>query len=421
MNFEAITSQLETLKQNSATLASLSSEVKNRILLNLAEQLQLHRSDILAENKKDVEEFQKSDAYTVALGDRLLLTERRIEGMRESLKQIAHFSDPVGKIESQKVLANGLVLKQVRSPLGVIFMIFESRPNVITEAFSIALKSGNSLIMKGGKESSRTSSILYSLIHKSLAECDLDADTFVGLVGVDRETTDYMMTRPDLIDVLIPRGGERLIEHVTKNSHIPIIKNDRGLCHVYVHSEADFKKALAIVVNAKTHRPAVCNAMETLLIDSAIGGDFLNKLKAEPAMSSVQYFCCEKSLPYLQSTGAAQAASDRAYATEYSDLKMNVKIVSTVSEALQHIGKYGSHHSEVIVTEDLKVARDFQQKVDAAVVYWNASSRFTDGFEFGLGGEIGISTQKLHVRGPVGVEALTSLRWIVDGNGQVRS
>jgi glutamate-5-semialdehyde dehydrogenase len=340
--------------------------------------------------------------------------------MAESLREGIELPDPVGQRVESRRLENGLVLNKVRSPLGLIFLIFEARPNVITEAFSLALKSGNGLILKGGKESDRTCRVIYRLIEDSVSEANLTKEIFWGLVGASRETTDFLMQQNKFIDVLIPRGGERLIEHVTQTATMPIVKNDRGLCHIYVHEQADFEMAVQIVENAKTQRPSVCNATETLLVDASIAPQFLPLIYQDLRAKGVEFYVCPATAKILGSKAGVHRATDHSFDTEYLDLKLNVKIVENLDHALLHIERHGSHHSEAIITRDAKVAVQFQNSVDAAVVYWNASTRFTDGGQMGLGAEIGISTQKLHVRGPVGLEALTSIRWVIDGQGQTR-
>jgi len=399
---------------------SLATELKNQVLFQLGEKIKNNSNEILKSNKIDLDEYQVSPTYQKAFEDRLTLTDQRIQQMAEGLIAVATLKDPVGEIADNTILTNGLSLKRIRAPLGLIFLIFESRPNVITEAFSLAFKAGNSIILKGGKESKHTSRILYQFIREALAEMQIHPDVFWGLEDSARETTDFLIKQNQWIDVLIPRGGDALIEHVTQNSRIPLIKNDRGLCHLYVHEKADLEMALNILINAKTQRPGVCNSVETLLVDESIANDFL--LKMYPVLSNrgVEFFVCDKVNKILVGKPGIFLATPSSFKTEYLDLKLNIKIVEGVKLAIKHIELFGSKHSEVIITSDVKVAKNFEESVDAAVVYWNASSRFTDGGQFGMGGEIGISTQKLQVRGPVGMEALTSCRWIVEGQGQIR-
>lgn len=417
---QEVLTRLKAIRAGSIELRTLSESSKNLILKKLNLKLQEHESEILLANEKDVKAYSESKSFQKAFADRLALSPARIKQMRESIEAVIAEPDPIGKSLESRKLENGLVLERVRGPLGVCFMIFESRPNVITEAFSLAIKSSNALILKGGKESDLTAQCLYGLIEKSLSEVLGEAEVFWGLVGASRETTDFLMRQHRLIDVLIPRGGDRLIDYVTEHSTLPLIKNDRGLCHIYVHEKADLDSALRIVDNAKTQRPGVCNAMETLLVDENIAAVFLPKIYKVLKAKNVEFYICAESKKYLSNCDV-QLANEVNFDTEYLDLKINIKIVKSVIEAQAHIEKHGSRHSEAIITEDALVAEDFLKKVDAAVVYWNASTRFTDGYQFGLGGEMGISTQKLHVRGPVGLEALTVPRWVVRGQGQVRN
>lgn len=395
-------------------------EARNQVLRALEKKLGSETAVILAANAKDLAALPK-DA-TAAFRDRLTLNAERIAAMRESLRQVAALSDPVGEVVDERVLKNGLRAKRVRSPLGVILMIFESRPNVAIEAFSLALKAGNALVLRGGKESRETVTGLYRLIGEAMTEGGLPAEGFLGVTDPDREIVKALLTEKDRIDVVVPRGGDGLISFVVENARMPIIKNDRGLCHVYVHSDADLVKAAAIVENAKVQRPGVCNSLETLLVHASIANPFVRELAKRAGMKTVE-FHAEPGAKAAFSGGFGGKVVDagpKDFDTEYLDLKLNVKLVDSVEEAIAHIEKHGSRHSEAILTKDERTARLFQNEVDAAAVYWNASTRFTDGFELGLGGELGISTQKLHVRGPVGLKELTSVRWVIDGEGQIR-
>lgn len=413
-------SQLQKMSDEKGYLRQLSTDLKKKVLRKLSEKLNTKKLELLELNKKDLSEYKMSPSYQKAFEDRLTLTEMRLQQMADSLLTVAGLKDLVGETVEEKKLENGLHLKRVRAPLGLIFLIFESRPNVITEAFSMAFMSGNGLILKGGKESKYTSQGLYRLIQESLAEEKIHGEVFWGIEDPSRSVTDFLMKQERWIDVLIPRGGEALIEYVTQHSRIPIIKNDRGLCHLYVHSKADLEMALAILVNAKTQRPGVCNSIETLLVDESIASDFLPQMYPVMLNKGVEFFVCEATHKILLGKASVFLATLDSFKTEYLDLKLNIKLVSGLEEALQHIERYGSRHSEAIITSDAAVAKHFESAVDAAVVYWNASTRFTDGGQFGMGGEIGISTQKLQVRGPIGMEALTSSRWIVEGQGQTR-
>jgi len=299
-------------------------------------------------------------------------------------------------------------------------MIFESRPNVILEAFALAFKSGNTLILRGGSDSRETSAVIYQMMDQVLAKNHLQDKVFYGVQDYDRAIVEQLLQRKDLIDVVVPRGGEKLIEFVQKTAMMPIIKNDRGLCHTYVDSDADLAMAVRIVTNAKTHRPGVCNALETVLVHQDCALAFLPQLYQNTESFGLQWRVDAASEKILKGQKNIQMAAEKDWDTEYLDLVMNCRVVADLNEAILHIEQHGSKHSEAIVTKNEAHARRFQQEIDAAVVYWNASTRFTDGFEFGLGGELGISTQKLHVRGPVGLRELTTPRWIVSGSGQIR-
>ncbi len=415
---QEIIRELEAVKKSWVQLRQLSADKKNEVLRYLAKSLVEQTASLLAANAFDLKENTHQVAAYI---DRLTLTKERIQAMAESLNSVAELKDPVGELVEEKILKNGLKMKRVRAPLGVIFMIFESRPNVATEAFSMAFKSGNAIILRGGKESQKSVAGIYSLIQKALEACDVDAKSFWGMTDYNRKLVDQLLKQKKYIDIVVPRGGEKLIEHVQNESLMPVIKNDRGLCHTYVHEDADLEMAQKIVVNAKASRPSVCNSLETLLVHEKVAAKFLPALIQSMASFEMQFFADTKALEILKKRNLnASIANDENFNTEYLDFKMNLKVVKDLDEALTHIEKFGSKHSEAIITQDEKTARHFQNQVDAAVVYWNASTRFTDGFEMGLGGEIGISTQKLHVRGPVGLRELTTARWIVDGSGQIR-
>lgn len=385
---------------------------KNKVLNDLASALENRSAEVLAANSLDLANLDPST--TPAFRDRLILNPQRIKAMAESLRQVAALPDPVGEIIEDRVLKNGLRLKKVRAPLGLILMIFESRPNVILEAFSLAFKSGNSIVLRGGSESSHSASALYAIM-KDIFK----GQAFLGVEDYDRAHIGEMLKRSDLIDIVVPRGGERLIRFVQENATMPIIKNDRGLCHAFVDEDADLDMALNVVVNAKVSRPAVCNSLETVLVHAGIAKDFLPRLYQ--AMPNVDWRVDEKTLSIFKTqSDRIKIADSSSWDTEYLDLVLNCRVVDGLEQALEHIEQHGSRHSETILTRSEEKARRFQNEVDAAAVYWNASTRFTDGFEFGLGGELGISTQKLHVRGPVGLRELTTPRWIIDGNGQIR-
>jgi glutamate-5-semialdehyde dehydrogenase len=415
-----LTNQLVLCKQAFRGLRVLSATKKNAVLARLAKTLASSEKEILAANLQD-QNALSGDRATGAFRDRLLLNPQRLALMIESLNQVTALSDPVGEIADEKTLSNGLKLQRVRAPLGVLFMIFESRPNVITEAFSLAFKSGNAIILRGGKETLHTSKLIYALIQEALEKEGVDKNSLWGITNSDRSITQFLLHQNQWIDVVIPRGGDSLIEYVVQNSKIPIIKNDRGLCHIYVHRDAEAKSAVAIVKNAKTQRPGVCNSMETLLIHKDIAHTLLPEIYSALNSEKVEWFVCEKTREILKGLERVSLATEKSWDTEYLDYKINCRVVENEAEAFAHVEKHGSRHSEAILTKDALLAKRFQTEIDAAAVYWNASTRFTDGFEFGLGGELGISTQKIHVRGPVGLRELTSLRWIGTGTGQVRT
>ncbi|MGZ3649943.1 MAG: glutamate-5-semialdehyde dehydrogenase [Bdellovibrionota bacterium] len=400
--------EIQELRVHAREIRRLSTAEKNKALLALADRVSAAEAAILFANAEDLAALPL-DA-TPAFRDRLTLNPARIKAMVESLRQVAALPDPVGEVVEERRLANGLEVRRVRAPLGVILMIFESRPNVILEAYSLAFKSGNAIILRGGSESRATAAAVYNL---------MDPNTFYGVNDYDRSIVAGLLKRKDLIDVVVPRGGDRLIAFVQETALMPIIKNDRGLCHAFVDESADLAMAVNVVKNAKTQRPGVCNALETVLVHEKVAQDFLPRLYA--AAQPLEFRCDGASQKLLHGSANVKPASEQDWDTEHLDLILNCRVVKSLEEALAHIEKHGSKHSETIITGDESHARLFQSEVDAAAVYWNASTRFTDGFELGLGGELGISTQKLHVRGPVGLRELTTPRWVITGTGQIRS
>ena len=412
-------SKLRKIRSAAKTLRLSSVSDRNKVLKAAAELLMKNQKQILSANAKDLKALDENAAP--AFRDRLTLNEARLKQMAVSLKQVADLADPLDSTSQPKILKNGLKLRKVRSPLGVIFMIFESRPNVAVEAFSMGFKAGNAMILRGGKESRHTTKQLYKLLSSALKKTNLSEDVLWGISDPDRNIVNELLKQKEYIDVVVPRGGDGLIQFVVENSLIPIIKNDRGLCHTYVHSDADLLMASKILLNAKTQRPGVCNSMETILLHKNIAAKLLPQVYELMSQFNVKWHVCPKSKKILKGRVNVSPATEQNYATEYLDQIVNCKVVESFEEATEHIEKFGSRHSEAIITESRKTAERFQKEVDAAVVYHNASTRFTDGFEFGLGGELGISTQKLHVRGPVGLQALTNERWVVDGDGQIRN
>lgn len=426
---KSLENSLSNLKAASRKLTSLSTDRRNAVLIGLADRLVASEHEIIAANEDDLNYLDPSNS--AAFRDRLKLNSQRIHAMAVSLRAVAALPDPIGEVVDARTLPNGLKAKRIRSPLGTILMIFEARPNVISEVFALAFKSGNGIALRGGSESKATAATLYKIIDKEIAAAGLTPSPFVPITDYDRTLVGELLKRADLFDVCIPRGGDSLIERVSREAKMPVIKNDRGLCHLYIHTEANLSMAVKIAVNAKTQRPSVCNAIETCLIDRAVAEETLRELLPALAPHHVRLHCCDESYHLAQqiartdgteSTWATglKRASETDFKVEYLDLDLNIKIVENINAALDHIERFGSHHSEAIVTENEAIARQFQREVDAACAYWNASTRFTDGFELGLGGEIGISTQKLHVRGPVGLKELMSIRWLIDGAGQIR-
>ncbi len=414
-----ILNNIQLVKSNLKSLRTLSTEHKNRILLTFSQLIKKNKTLILKANHLDLSTL--SPEVSSAFVDRMTLNEKRLASMIEGIEQIRALPDPVGNLVSEQKLKNGLILKRVRAPLGAIFMIYEARPNVISEVFSLALKSGNGLILRGGSESQNTSEAIYQLINQAILEAKTPLFPFYGINDYDRSLVESLLKRPDLIDVVVPRGGEKLIEFVQATALMPIIKNDRGMCHTYVDSKVDLAMAVRVVKNAKVQRPGVCNSLETVLVHREIASDFVPSLYSETQYEGLQWKVDPESFKLLLNKKNVQLATPKDWDTESLDLVINCKIVSSIDEAIAHIETHGSRHSEAILTEDETLARKFQNEVDASAVYWNASTRFTDGFEFGLGGELGISTQKLHVRGPVGLNELTTPRWIIDGTGQIRT
>ena len=415
---KALQARLLELREASVVLRNTTTAVKNLALTDLAQRLVSDREKILAANRRDLKALPRKAAP--AFRDRLMLDNRRIDAMAESLWAIAALPDPVGELVDERRLSNGLRARRVRAPLGVILMIYESRPNVAIEAFGLAFKSGNAIILRGGRESAKTVAVLYKLIGESLSKVGVGAKGVWGVTSPGRALVTALLKQRDAIDVVVPRGGEGLIRAVENGTRIPVIKNDRGLCHVYVHEDADLVMAKAVVTNAKVQRPGVCNSMETLLVHERVATEFLPRLHEHLSRWSVQWKACPVSQKILKGRSGVKRARDSDWDTEHLDLILNCRVVRSYEEAAAHISSHGSRHSESIITRSEAVARRFQNEIDAAAVYWNASTRFTDGFELGLGGELGISTQKLHVRGPVGLRELTSARWVMDGSGQTR-
>ncbi|GMN89330.1 glutamate-5-semialdehyde dehydrogenase [Francisella sciaenopsi] len=403
-------------KQAAKDLAKVNTELKNNVLHQLEKSLLDNAEYILQQNQKDLDNAKKNN-LSKAFVDRLTLTSARIESMAQGVRQIADFADPIGKIEKGFKHPKGMTISQVRVPLGVIAMIFESRPNVTIDAGALALKSGNAIILRGGSDALHTNIALKNIFQEVCEKHGLSKNIVQLVEDVARERVTELVTLDKYIDVIIPRGGKSLKKAIQQQATIPMIETGAGICHTYIDEFADLDKAIKIIINAKTQRPGVCNALETLLVHQNIADRFLPELETELAKYNVELRADIKSLKYLEN---ATLATTEDWDTEYLDLVLSIKTVANINEAIEHINTHGSMHSECIVTENYTNTEIFLNEVDAAAVYANASTRFTDGSEFGFGGEIGISTQKLHARGPMGINELTTLKYIIRGNGQVR-
>ncbi len=379
----------------------------------------MHTAEILEANQQDVVAAREAGVKE-ALIDRLALSPERIEGMAEGLRQIASLPDVIGDMLSAKKLPNGLLVGKRRVPLGVVGIIYESRPGVTSDAFALCFKAGNCTILRGGSDAIRSNCAIVKILKEALTFAEVSEHALSLIEDTSRETATQFMKMNAYVDVLIPRGGQGLIQNVINNATIPTIETGTGNCHIYVDYNADFEKAIAIAMNAKTQRVGVCNAAESLLVHKDIAEEFLPRLYEKMKEKSVIWRADENVCELMRGQTLIEEADEEDWGREYLDYKMSVGIVSSVEEAITHINRYNTGHSEAIITNDFMNAQKFQNEVDAACVYVNASTRFTDGFEFGLGGEIGISTQKLHARGPMGMEALTSIKYTILGDGQIR-
>jgi glutamate-5-semialdehyde dehydrogenase len=397
-------------------LAKLTTSEKNNILLKSAQALRDNADKIIESNKRDIENA-KANGIMPSLIDRLSLDKSRIDGMADGLEQVAKLPDPIGEVLNMKTLPNGLIVGQKRVPMGVIGIIYEARPNVTSDAFGLCLKAGSACILRGGKEAITSNITTVSIFRAVLEEMGLDPNMVQLIEDTSRDSATAMMKMNGYIDVLIPRGGAGLIKSVVQNSTVPVIETGVGNCHVFVDESADIDKAVAIIVNAKAQRPSVCNAAETLLVHKNIAEKFLPKAAVALREKNVELRCEEKAAKYVQ---GSTPATENDFAIEFLDYILAVKVVDSLDEAIEHIAKYSTGHSEAIVSESYTNCRRFLNEVDSAAVYVNASTRFTDGNEFGFGAEIGISTQKLHARGPMGLKELTTTKYLIYGNGQIR-
>ncbi|HFU6090273.1 glutamate-5-semialdehyde dehydrogenase [Streptococcus pyogenes] len=404
-------------KQASLLIAPLSTQIKNRFLSTLAKALVDDTQTLLAANQKDLANAKEHGISDIMM-DRLRLTSERIKAIAQGVQQVADLADPIGQVIKGYTNLDGLKILQKRVPLGVIAMIFESRPNVSVDAFSLAFKTNNAIILRGGKDALYSNKALVKLIRQSLEESGITPDAVQLVEDPSHAVAEELMQATDYVDVLIPRGGAKLIQTVKEKAKVPVIETGVGNVHIYVDAQADLDMATKIVINAKTKRPSVCNAAEGLVIHEAVAARFIPMLeKAINQVQPVEWRADDKALPLFEQAMPAKAED---FETEFLDYIMSVKVVSSLEEAISWINQHTSHHSEAIITRDTKAAETFQDLVDAAAVYVNASTRFTDGFVFGLGAEIGISTQKTHARGPMGLEALTSTKFYINGDGHIR-
>ena len=402
----------------SRVAARASTAQKNRALLAAATALDARRAELTAANEQDLS-AARANGLEPAMLDRLALTPQRIDDMIEGLRQVATLPDPIGEIRDMRYVPSGIQLGKMRVPLGVIGIIYESRPNVTIDAASLCLKSGNATILRGGSEAIHSNQAIAACIQAGLAEADLPAELVQVVETTDRAAVGALITMPEFVDVIVPRGGKSLIERISRDARVPVIKHLDGICHVYIDRAADVDKAIRIADNAKTQRYAPCNTMETLLVHTAIAERVLPPLAAIYRDKQVELRGCERTRALLGAD--VLIASEADWRTEYNAPILSIRVVDDLDAAIEHINAYGSQHTDAIVTENFSDARRFLTEVDSASVMVNASTRFADGFEYGLGAEIGISTNKLHARGPVGLEGLTSQKWIVLGTGQIRS
>ena len=407
-----IEKQLKQAKRACLKMQNIDSQTKIKALQKISSNLLSNVDYIINENKKDIANA-KENGISDAMVDRLLLTKERIESIARDVLKIADLNDCIGEVIREIKRPNGLLIKQVRIPIGVVAVVYESRPNVTVDIASICIKTNNVCVLKGGKEAINSNIALIKVINEAIE--DILPDHVVNLIeNNDRQVVTELICANDYVDVIIPRGGAGLIQHVVKNATVPVIETGAGICHLYVDSQADLKMAVDIAVNAKISRPSVCNAIETILVHQDVASEFLTALK--PQFKQIKVFGDEESLKYIDGT----IATEKNYATEYDDYICNIKVVKNIDEAIEHIYNYSTKHSESIITTNNDTAKYFMESLDSACVYHNASTRFTDGGEFGFGAEVGISTQKLHARGPIGLPEMTSTKYLIFGNGQIR-
>lgn len=406
---------LEHAKAASKTIATLDPRTKVSVLMQMADALEKNVDTILSENEKDLQEARKANLAS-ALVDRLLLNAKRIADMAQAIREIAALKEPIGRVLEGWVVQSGLRIEKVSIPIGVIGIIYESRPNVTSDTAALCFKSGNACVLKGGKEALHSNRAIAALLQAVLRNNRLPEEIISLLPDASREGVAKLIKMDRYVDLIIPRGGEALIRYVSENATVPVVKHDKGVCHTYVDRDADHERAVAIVLNAKCQRPSACNSLETLLVHEAIAETFLPRMKEALDRAGTHVKGCEKTQELLH----VERASDEDYHTEHLSNALNIKIVANVDAAIAHIAAYGSSHSEAILSDNYSVVERFLNEVDAAAVYANASTRFTDGGEFGFGAEVGISTNKLHARGPMGINDLTTYKFKVYGQGQIR-
>ncbi len=413
---QRVTEIARTAKKASRALALAPTAVRDAALRAAAQALRADEATILEANVKDLA-AAKAKGLTDAMTDRLRLDHARLEDIAVACEAVAKLPDPVGEVTEDWTRPNGLRIIRRRVPIGLVAIIFESRPNVTVDAAALCLKSGNGCVLRGGSEAIHTNIALSKSFATGLRAAGLPAEAVTLLPFTDREAVPALGSLRGIVDIIVPRGGPGLIEAVVNSAKVPVIKHDAGICHVYVHAQADLAMAEQIVLNAKCQRPSACNALETLLVDAAVAQKFLPKMAAALAAKQTEVRACAQSLPLMP---GARAATEQDFRTEHLGLILNVKIVAGLAEAVAHVEDYGSHHSDAIITADESAARAFLAQIDSACVYWNASTRFTDGGEFGFGAEVGISTDRLHARGPMGIRELTTWKFEIVGQGQVR-
>jgi len=415
-NKQYVSDKAKKAKAASRALANISTEIKNNALFKMAAGLEKESSKLISENQKDLLEAEKK-GLSKAMIDRLTLNADRIKAMADGLREVAALPDPVGEVLKMRRRPNGMEVGRMRVPIGLIGIIYESRPNVTADTAALCLKSGNGVILRGGSEAVHSNKAIVEVLSKAGAEAGIPEGAVSFIENPDRACVMEMLKLNQFIDLIIPRGGEGLIRMVSENSTIPVIKHDKGVCHVYVDGKADLAMAEEICFNAKVQRPGTCNAMETMLVNQDVAKTFLPAIVDRMKKAGVEIRGCSKTREIVPDI---TAATDKDWDREYNDLVVNVRTVASMEEAMEHIAAHGSQHSEAIVTNDYQNAHRFQREVDASAVFVNASTRLNDGFEFGLGAEIGISTTRIHARGPMGLEELTSTKFIVFGNGQIR-